>query len=409
MARTLPWLKSGTVTTLQPARPKPAKRQRMLDPKSDSDPDNNVHPRAVAKPKRPAVPAAGKPRQILHRLHPLTLLPERTPSTSPPPQPPTEEFMRPGLSADDIYIMVEDEFHSVAQTFTKHLHHAEYIRLRKAAKDRNASTINNTSRPVALNTTMREETRRKKEAEAKEVKIKAALESLKGPKRAKGPLDESDSELEEDRQDDPWQGTQLQRFIHTSPKKPLTGLTGLQGVISHTRAAAGYSKPEKRPSQPTTGVSKPNFAQAAGDSTSDTDDDDLDAPSRLPSCPPARIPSRPTTTTGKSNPLARSRDPPKQSPKKKVPTPPPARLPQPSSLGVKPFSTAPSNPPSSTPFRRPIPPDPSPPLRPEPVQESRSSLAEVRQRLKARREREEKERGKSSSGIGVDEIPVFLV
>lgn len=406
MARTLPWLKSGTASTLQPARPKPAKRQRMLDPKADSDPDNNVNPRAVAKPKRPAVTAAGKPCQILHKRQLLMLLPERTPSTSPPPQPPTEEFMRPGLSADDIYIMVEDEFHAVAQTFTKHLHHAEYIRLRNAAKERNASTINTISRPVALNTTMREETRKKKEAEAREVKINDALESIKGPKRAKGPLDESESEFEEDRQDDPWQGTHLQHFIHTSPKKPLTGL---QGVISHTRAAAGYSKPEKRPSQPTPGVSKPNLAQAASDSTSDTDDDDLDAPSRLPSCPPARMPSRPTTTTSKPNPSATSRDPPQQSPKKKVPTPPPARLPHSSSLGMKPRSTAPSNPPSSTPFREHIPPDPSPLLRSEPVLESRSSLAEVRQRLKARREREEKERGRSSSGIGVDEIPVFLV
>ena len=409
MARTLPWLKSGTATSLHPARQKPAKRQRMLDPQSDSDPDNNVNPRAVAKPKRPAVPAAGKPRQILNTNQPLTLPPERTPSTSPPPQPPTEEFMRPGLSADDIYIMVEDEFHAVAQTFTKHLHHAEYIRLRNAAKERNASTINNISRPVALDTTMREETRKKKEAEARQVKINDALESIKGPKRAKRPSDESDSDFEEDKQDDPWQGTQLQQFIHTTPKKPLTGLTGLQGVVSHTRAAAGYSKPEKRPSQPTTVISKPNLAQTTSDPASDTDDDDLDAPSRLPSCPPPRIPSRPTTTTtttSKANPSATRRDPPKQSPKKKLPTPPPARLPPPSSLGPKPL---PSIPATSTPFQKPTPPHPAPLLRPEQVQQPRSSLADVRQRLKERREREEKERRRSSGGIGVDEIPVFLV
>ena len=202
--------------------------------------------------------------------------------------------MRPGLSADDIYIMVEDEFYAVAQTFTKHLHHAEYIRLRKAAKDRNASTISSISRPVDSNTTMREETRGKKEAEAREAKIKAATESITGPKRAKGPLDESDiSDFEDDRRDNPWQGTQLQRFMTRSPRKALTGLTGLQGVTSHTRAAAGYSKPEKRPPQPPmpfesvrpkAGVSKTAAVpQAATESSSDTDDDDLDAPSRLPS------------------------------------------------------------------------------------------------------------------------------
>ncbi|CAD6567437.1 MAG: hypothetical protein ASARMPRED_000830 [Alectoria sarmentosa] len=397
MARTLPWLKSGTTTILQPARPKPAKRQRMLDPTSDSE--NNINPRAVANLKKQAVPAA-----------------ERTPSTSPPPQPPTEEFMHPGLSADDIYIMVEDEFHAVAQSFTKHLHHAEYIRLRNAARDRNAPTINNISRPVDSITSMREETRKKKEAEAREAKMKAAIESIKAPERAKAQLCESDiSDFEGDKQDDPWQGTQLQRFMTTSPKKSLTGLTGLQGVISHTRAAAGYSKPEKRPSQPTrpfqvpppnTGASKTTVAQAASDSISDTDDDDLDAPSRLPSRPPPRIPP---TSVAKSTPLPTSEDPPHRPPRARAPTPPSTKPPQRSFLDVTPRAALSSIPSSSKPSNRSIPPDPSPPVRPEPLQDSRPSLSEVRQRLKARREREEKERKKSGSGIGVDEIPVFLV
>lgn len=58
MARTLPWLKSGSITTPQPGPRKPAKRQRMLDPNNDSD--DNVKPRAVAHPKKQAAPAAGK-------------------------------------------------------------------------------------------------------------------------------------------------------------------------------------------------------------------------------------------------------------------------------------------------------------------------------------------------------------
>ena len=62
MARTLPWLKNATTNAPQPARPKPAKRQRMLDPASDSD-DNA--PRAVAKPKKQAAPTAGNARQTL--------------------------------------------------------------------------------------------------------------------------------------------------------------------------------------------------------------------------------------------------------------------------------------------------------------------------------------------------------
>lgn len=311
--------------------------------------------------------------------------------------------------------MVEDEFHAVAQTFTKHLHHAEYIRLRNAARDRNAPTISNISRPVDSITTMREETRRKKEAEARGVKMKAALESIKVPKRTKGPFDESDiSDFEEDRQDDPWQGTQLQRFMTTSPKKTLTGLTGLQGVRSHTRAAAGYSKPEKRPSQPTrlfestlssAGASKTvAVAQAASDSSSDTLDDDLDAPSGLHSRPPPRIPSRPPTTVARSTTIPTSENPHHRLPKAKAPAPP-----QRSFLDVTPRVAPNSTPIPSKPSRRSIPQDASPPIGSKPSQEPDSSLSEVRKRLKARREREEKERKKSGSGIGVDEIPVFLV
>lgn len=248
--------------------------------------------------------------------------------------------------------------------------------------------------------------------------MNAAVESIKAPKRA---LDESDiSDFEEDKQDDPWQGTQLQRFITKSPKKDLTGLTGLQGVISHTRAAAGYSKPEKnRPLQPTklfapvrpnAGASKPTPAPVAADSTSDTDDDDLDAPSRLPSRPPPRIPSRPPTAAAKSTSIQTSRDPPpRRLPNNKTPAPHPAKPPQRSFLDTTPRATPTSVAPSSKVSRRPVPPDPSPPIKPEPVQEPRSSSSEVRQWLKARREREEQERRKSGGGIGVDEIPVFLV
>lgn len=327
--------------------------------------------------------------------------------------------MRPGLSADDIYIMVEDEFHAVAQTFTKHLHHAEYIRLRNAAKHRNTSTI--ISRPVDSITSMREETRKRKEAEARRIKVKAAVESIKVPKRAKGLLDESEiSDFEDDRQDDPWQGTQLQRFMTTSPKKALTGLTGLQGVVSQTRAAAGYSKPEKRPLQPTKLFehARPNasasktatVAQAASDSTSETDDDDLDAPSRLPSRPPPRIPSRPPTTATKVTPMPKTGDAPRKLLKRRIPTPPAAKpSPRRSFLDVTPRPAPTSLPQASNPARRPLPPDPSPPVRHEPLQEGHSSLSEVRQRLKARRERENKERKRSGSGMGVDEIPVFLV
>lgn len=44
--------------------------------------------------------------------------------------------------------MVEDEFLAVAGEFTRHLHAAEYQRLKNLAKSQNAETIQNISRPV---------------------------------------------------------------------------------------------------------------------------------------------------------------------------------------------------------------------------------------------------------------------
>ncbi|KAK4693183.1 hypothetical protein P7C71_g4161, partial [Lecanoromycetidae sp. Uapishka_2] len=183
MARTLPWLKNTAAPRAAPTHQMPAKRQRMLDPDSDSENDAS---RRTALDKR---------RQTALRAEPLT-----------------EEPMRPGLDADDIYIMVEDEFHSVAQQFTKHLHHAEYIRLRNEAKSRNAGTINSISRPTDSVTAMREELKKKKQAEAHAAKTKAGVERVIKPRTAKGIADESDSQSDfenEERADDPWQGTQL--------------------------------------------------------------------------------------------------------------------------------------------------------------------------------------------------------
>jgi len=53
-----------------------------------------------------------------------------------------------GIDYDDRYRMVEDEFLAVAGEFTRHLHAAEYQRLKGLAKSKNAETIDNISRPV---------------------------------------------------------------------------------------------------------------------------------------------------------------------------------------------------------------------------------------------------------------------
>ena len=204
-----------------------------------------------------------------------------------------------GLDRDDIYIMVEDEFHAVAKQFTQHLHHAEYKRLKNLAKIRNASTITTISRPTDSITEMREETKKRKTSESKAAKQKNALAHIKGQAAAKRPRQGSDveSDVEITRGDGLWAGTTLHGLM-TSPSRKQTSLTGLQGVLSSTRAAAGYSKPAGRVSQTkyfgldphpgspgqsthtatSTRIST-GIRTADGDSTATEDDDDLDTSS----------------------------------------------------------------------------------------------------------------------------------
>lgn len=199
--------------------------------------------------------------------------------------------MLEGYDRDDIYVMVEDEFHAVARSFTKHLHHAEYERFKALAKERNSSTASTLSRPVDSITAMRAETKKKKEAEARDAKNKATLDRFRNPaKRQRSDSDISDPE-DKDKDTRNWKGTALQDLMRRSPKKNQTSLIGLGGVKSSTRAAAGYSKSEKKSTSTATRSfdlaphknclekekEKPRLSPESP--TSDgTETDDLDAP-----------------------------------------------------------------------------------------------------------------------------------
>jgi len=252
--------------------------------------------------------------------------------------------MHEGLDQDDIYIMVEDEFQAVAKQFTQHLHHAEYVRLKNLAKTRNESTITSISRPTDSITAMREETKRRKDHEAKAAKQKSALVQLKARAAANRPKTGSDEESDADvtKDDTLWAGTTLQGLM-TSPSssRQQMSLTGLQGVMSSTRAAAGFSMPDAQHSQPKTFDTNPDVAAKsprlrisatarhpieateAEDNTTTDDDDDLDSPVKQV-CHAARI----SNTTGASTKLTAQRltstkawkQPPMSSP-----TPPPSR------------------------------------------------------------------------------------
>lgn len=135
--------------------------------------------------------------------------------------------MHEGYEHDDIYRMVEDEFHSVAQTFTQNLHHAEYQRLKKKAKNVAPPTFKPTEG-------MRVETRKKMEARALRARQKDTLGSIMNG------VDLSADE--EGRQDDPWLGTTLAGLMTDASNQKRTALVGLEKIPSSTRAAKGFGR-----------------------------------------------------------------------------------------------------------------------------------------------------------------------
>lgn len=254
---------------------------------------------------------------------------------------------------------------------------------------------------------MREETKRKKAAEAQAARTRAGVESIQPARKVPASRDESDEsgfeEEEEGGKGQPWEGTQLQHFMVTSPKKTLTGLKGLQGVTSHTRAAAGYERPERKGGSPT-----PSRLGGRGKATADAvevetseNDDDLDVPSRLPSRASAFTSKSPPTVNASKASSPTPRQIPKTKPPSSVQPPPKLPLldttPSRNSISSKPLSKSQKTPGSpsvdSSPERRRLSLD-------------GDEVRARRRRMQVRKERAERE-GKKS--IGADEIPIFLV
>ncbi|KAH8172986.1 hypothetical protein LIA77_07241 [Sarocladium implicatum] len=141
MGRKLPW-KTGE------AAPTPTKTERNAA--TDS-------PRPAAGVRRAAAATRSSSPPGLQTVLPVTpnkrkeLMERdftRSPSTSPPPEPPKPELMVPGVAHDDRFRMVEDELLSIARQFTAHLHRVEYARLKTLAANQNAAAIREIERPV---------------------------------------------------------------------------------------------------------------------------------------------------------------------------------------------------------------------------------------------------------------------
>ena len=148
-----------------------------------------------------------------------------------------DRFLKEGFDNDDMYIMVEDEFYAVAQTFTQHLHHAEYLRRIKQAKVENANAIKEIAQPTDGKTVMREDKKRQMESESLSAQQMAGLSEIMA-KRPRVESEGGETDTDVDKDDDPWFGTSLHGLMTSS--RPTRSLVGLERVKSSTRAAAGY-------------------------------------------------------------------------------------------------------------------------------------------------------------------------
>ncbi|KAL8796145.1 MAG: hypothetical protein Q9195_001478 [Heterodermia aff. obscurata] len=443
MARTLPWLKEtstpASTTHAKASTTRAPKRQRIQQPAADSDDASSTPARSSTPRRNASTRSSTEPPQTAslpflltfapRSSHPsgpalILCLPDRTPSTSPPPAPPAIEPMRPGLAFDDIYIMVEDEFLSTARLYTQHLHHAEYVRLRRLAATRKSSPNGDSiARPVDSITEMREETKRRKEAEKHARKVKDGMERMVGAVEARQPVDapgaeESEFE-EEERMDAPGIGTVLGDLMKTGPKKGVGGLGGLAGVKSSTRAAAGFGRRDglgkgggKSRIEPIgTAVGRAaDYALEVEEDRASTDDDDLDAPVwRQP-----KVSATGHRPRDSSDPRGPSSSRSLKQPTSSTTTLPPtgtkdltngsvkttlksnnsvinssSAQAKASTLRVKPLKTS-----EDEGFARP----------------SNPRTDAIRQRMQARRKREqEEEREGKEKSFDIDEIPVFLV
>ena len=198
-------------------------------------------------------------------------------------------FMIEGFDHDDRYRMVEDELLFIAGTFTKHLHAAEYQRLKTLASSRNAETIESISRPVTGS--MADLVKRRQAA------VSLAASQHRGLKKALGKRSRSrtnsDSDAKADSPGPDLASTSLQ-FLMNSPRKKNVPISAVVGNTTSSRVTAGIrdGNQARRPmlsGAPVRATSGPEprsrshiILQEQVDST-ESDSDDLDAQPTLPS------------------------------------------------------------------------------------------------------------------------------
>lgn len=306
MGRKLPWKTSST----------PSGPERKTSVKSESPlptPSRALHPGTPSafrkKPRRERViEAEGIPDSTLsskpQRNRQYHTDATRSPSTSPPPEPPKERsislpnshsyqtltrlrFMRPGLDHDDRYRIVEDEFVNMAHQFTLHIHASEYNRLKNLAKHQNADTIREIERPVVGAPTLL--TRHRQEDLRRNAKQRKLLGNDANEKK-----------------DSPYVGSSLQGLMESPRKEHKWISTGLADTAA-TRASAGFNSQKISPLRLKQGSNSSSAKRrqiSLGDDDETDDGDDLDptTPSRTAATKAARTTYTPSPAMPRSTP-----------------------------------------------------------------------------------------------------------
>ncbi|KAF4950392.1 hypothetical protein FGADI_8211 [Fusarium gaditjirri] len=267
MGRKLPWKTPSTPSGLE--RKTPVESESPL-PTPSRAPRPGTPSASRKKPRRERViEAEGIPDSTLasksQRNRQYHTDATRSPSTSPPPEPPKERFMRPGLDHDDRYRIVEDEFVNMAHQFTLHIHTSEYNRLKNLAKHQNADTIREIERPVVGAPTLL--TRHRHEDVRRNAKQRKLLGNGANEKK-----------------DSLYVGSSLQGLMESPRKEHKWISTGLADTAA-TRASAGFNSQKISPLRLKRGsnsssANKRQISLDDDDETDDGDDLDLATPSR---------------------------------------------------------------------------------------------------------------------------------
>lgn len=136
--------------------------------------------------------------------------------------------MHEGYDRDDAYLMVEDEFQTVAQSYTGHLHHAEYKRLVKQARHAGPKALPHPTSPMS------KEARNRLRVATLQTKQKDTLQRVTGD----GSIGE---DAEAAKVADLWSGTSLGPLM-ASGSQQKRSLVGLEGMSSSTKAGLGISR-----------------------------------------------------------------------------------------------------------------------------------------------------------------------